>query len=111
VELEADLRDALTQLGLVEARRARFLLVLDSVWGDEGTRLVRLADVITKQRHSPTVVVNGGDLTLRDVGNGVHAGRPVVFVPGPGGKQDVEVSRTDVAFEKDRGRQARAGGR
>ncbi|HEY9604811.1 MAG TPA: hypothetical protein V6C85_24625 [Allocoleopsis sp.] len=72
----------------LEPNHTHFVLVPGLNWGDESPWLARLASVISDGFPSVTIVVNGGEITLRDVANSVQADRPVVTLDGSGRTAD-----------------------
>lgn len=60
------------------------LLVPGDTWGDESRWLEEVATVLAQGRPSVTLLVNGGDIALRDVRRSVDRGRPVLVVAGTG---------------------------
>jgi hypothetical protein len=69
-----------------------FVLVPGFKWGDEGRWLARLGGMIAQGSGCVTLVVNGGEITRRDVGHSVAAGRPVVVAAGSGRTADALAS-------------------
>lgn len=81
-------RDAPDGSAPLEPNHSHFVLVPGSSWGDEAAALSRLAAAVAPRR-SATVVLNGGELSQRDVGMSIEQGRPVVAVAGSGRFADV----------------------
>ena len=72
----------------LEPHHTHFVLVPGSKWGDESPWLARIASVLSEGFPSVTVVVNGGEITFRDVSYSVQADRPVVTLDGTGRTAD-----------------------
>jgi hypothetical protein len=82
----------------LERHHTHFVLVPGSSWGDESPWLARVATEIAAGAPSATVLINGGDIALRDVANSVAAGRPVLVIKGTGRAAD----RIAAALDGDR---------
>jgi hypothetical protein len=74
--------------GALEPHHTHFVLVPGSEWGEEAPWLARLASVVADGLGSATIVVNGGELTLKDAAHSVEAGRVVVALKGSGRTAD-----------------------
>ncbi|MCA1991228.1 MAG: hypothetical protein LDL41_04155 [Coleofasciculus sp. S288] len=72
----------------LEPNHTHFILVPGSEWGDESPWLSRIASLLSDGYPSVTVVVNGGEITFRDVSNSVQADRPVITLAGSGRTAD-----------------------
>lgn len=72
----------------LEPHHTHFVLVPGSEWGEEAPWLARLASVVADGLGSATIVVNGGEITLKDVAYSVQAGRVVVALKGTGRTAD-----------------------
>jgi hypothetical protein len=70
----------------LEPNHTHFVLVPGDEFGEESPWLVRLGDMVGNG--SVTVLVNGGDISLRDAELCVAAGRPLVVVDGSGRAAD-----------------------
>jgi SLOG in TRPM, prokaryote len=70
----------------LEPNHTHFVLVPGDEWGEEGPWLARLGDMVGDG--SVTVLVNGGEISLRDAELCVTAGRPLVVVAGSGRTAD-----------------------
>lgn len=68
----------------LESHHSHFVLVPGSSWGEEAPWLARVAGALAREQPSVTVLVNGGDVALRDVTHSVAAARPVFVVTGSG---------------------------
>jgi hypothetical protein len=82
----------------LERRHTHFVLVPGSSWGDESPWLARVATEIAAGAPSATVLINGGEIALRDAANSVAAGRPVLVIKGTGRAAD----RIAAALDGDR---------
>jgi len=71
-----------------EPHHSHLVLVPGRAWGDESPWLAHVADAITGDRPSLTVVVNGGEITYTDVEQSIERGRPVVVLAGTGRTAD-----------------------
>jgi hypothetical protein len=72
----------------LERHHTHFVLVPGSSWGDESPWLSQVATAIAAGAPSVTVLVNGGEVALRDVANSVAAGRPALVIEGTGRAAD-----------------------
>ena len=83
--LAAESPDPESDAAPLEPNHSHFLFVPGTRWGDESPWLARFASVVAHGQRSATVLVNGGDVTLRDAEESVGEGRPVIVVTGSGG--------------------------
>ena len=67
----------------LEPNHTHFVLVPGSAWGDEAGALSQLAAAVAPRR-SATILLNGGELSRRDVSMSIDQGRSVVAVAGTG---------------------------
>ena len=72
----------------LERHHTHFLFVPGSSWGDESRWLARFAGAIAAGRPSATVLLGGGDVSVRDAEESVAEGRPVLAVTGTGRAAD-----------------------
>lgn len=72
----------------LEPHHSHLVLVPGDTWGDESPWLTRVAAVVAGPCPSVTVLINGGDIALRDVGHSVAAERPVLVLAGSGRAAD-----------------------
>jgi hypothetical protein len=70
----------------LEPNHTDFALVPGEEWGDEAPWLARLAETVGER--TATVLVNGGDISMRDAVLAVEAGRPLIVVDGSGRTAD-----------------------
>jgi len=82
--------DAAESRGLtaLERNHTHFVLVPGSSWGDESPWLARVATEIAAGAPSVTVLIDGGEIALKDAANSVAAGRPVLAIKGTGRAAD-----------------------
>lgn len=73
----------------LEPHHSHVVLVPGSDWGDESPWLARVADVLAGDLPSLTLLVNGGEISLRDVEESVGAAREVVVADGSGRSADL----------------------
>jgi len=73
---------------LLEPHHTHFILVPGATWGDDSPWLVKVASVLSQAQPSVTILVNGGDVALKDVSENVKVGRPVITVAGSGRMAD-----------------------
>ncbi|HSQ07329.1 MAG TPA: hypothetical protein VLM84_06505 [Chromatiaceae bacterium] len=66
----------------------RFLLVPGTMWGDESPWIAAVASILAGDRPSLTLVVGGGEVTARDLREGLNLGRPALILAGTGGTAD-----------------------
>ncbi|MBD0364287.1 MAG: hypothetical protein ICV55_16205 [Coleofasciculus sp. C3-bin4] len=72
----------------LESNHTHFVFVPGSNWGDESPWLAHIASLLSEGFPSVTVVVNGGEITFKDVSYSVQADRPVVTLDGTGRTAD-----------------------
>jgi hypothetical protein len=72
----------------LESNHTHFVLVPGSNWGDESPWLAHIASLLSEGFPSVTVVVNGGEITFKDVSYSLQADRPVVTLDGTGRTAD-----------------------
>ena len=72
----------------LEPNHTHFVLVPGDSWGDEGPWLARLGELIGDGGRSATLLVNGGEISRREVEQSVERGRPVVVLAGSGRTAD-----------------------
>jgi hypothetical protein len=71
----------------------RFLLVPGTDWGDESPWIAAVASILAGERPSLTLVVGGGEVTVRDLREGLSLGRPALILAGTGGTADAAAAR------------------
>ncbi|MGH8553799.1 MAG: hypothetical protein ACRESZ_06245 [Methylococcales bacterium] len=72
----------------LEPRHSHFLIVPGNRWGDESPWIARVASLLSIGFRSLTVVVNGGETTLRDIAFSIRERRPILVVSGSGRTAD-----------------------
>jgi hypothetical protein len=73
----------------IEPHHSQVVLVPGTDWGDESPWIARVAGVLAGSQPSLTLLVNGGEISLRDVGESVEAARRVVVAEGSGRTADL----------------------
>ena len=68
----------------LEPHHSHFVLIPGSNWGDESPWLANVASVLANGAPSITVLVNGGEISKKDVSENIKVNRPVVAVAGSG---------------------------
>lgn len=77
----------------LEPNHTHFILVPGKEWGDESPWIVQIASAIAGNYPSLTVLVNGGDISHKDIHLSLEAGRPVLVIQGTGRLADELASR------------------
>jgi hypothetical protein len=73
----------------LELNHSHFVLVPGDEWGDESTWIARVADTVSGGMASVTLLVNGGEIALKqDVPNSLQRSRPVLVMAGSGRAAD-----------------------
>jgi len=73
-----------TQRWQLEPHYTHFILVPGSEFGDESPWIVDAATIISKDHRSVTILVNGGEVSRKDIDLSLEFGRPVIAVSGTG---------------------------
>ena len=68
----------------LEPHHSHFVLIPGSNWGDESPWLADVATLVAKDTPSVAVLVNGGEISQKDVSESLKANRPVLAVAGSG---------------------------
>ncbi len=68
----------------LESHHTHFVLVPGSEWGDESPWLDRMANSLARRCPRITVLINGGNISRKDVENSLASKRPVLVVAGTG---------------------------
>jgi hypothetical protein len=68
----------------LEPNHSHFILVPGKDWGDESEYISRLATLISGDKSSVTVLINGGEISRQDVANSLAAHRLVIVMRGSG---------------------------
>ncbi|NJM48930.1 MAG: hypothetical protein HC860_24495 [Alkalinema sp. RU_4_3] len=78
----------------LEPNHTHFVLVKGTHWGDESKSLARVASSIAGPAPSVAIVINGGEVTLRDAECSVEERRPLWVIEGTGRSADRLVAAT-----------------
>jgi len=81
-----------TQRWQLAPHYTHFVLVPGSKFGDESPWIVATAALLSKDRGSVTVLINGGEVSRKDIDLSLQAGRPIVALSRTGRLAD-ELSR------------------
>lgn len=73
----------------LEPNHTHFVLIPGSEWGDESPWLVNVATAIANGFPSVAVLVNGGEISRKDVSENLKANRAVLAVAGSGRFADI----------------------
>jgi hypothetical protein len=76
----------------LEPHYSSFILVPGSQFGDESPWIVETADLLSKGHKSVTILINGGEVSRKDIGLSLEMGRPVIALSRTGRLAD-ELSR------------------
>lgn len=80
------------QRSQLEAHHTHFILVPGIKFGDESSWIVATAALLSKDHRSVTVLINGGEVSRKDVDLSLKVGRPVIALSRTGHLAD-ELSR------------------
>ncbi len=83
-----------TEAAPLEPNHTHFILVKGDRWGDESKYLARVATQIAGKSPSIAIVINGGEITLRDAECSVQEKRPLWVIEGTGRTADRLVAAT-----------------
>jgi hypothetical protein len=83
-----------TEAAPLEPNHTHFILVKGDRWGDESKYLARVATKIAGKSASIAIVINGGEITLRDAECSVQEKRPLWVIEGTGRTADRLVAAT-----------------
>jgi len=72
----------------LEQHHSHFVLVPGSRWGSETPWIARVAKIIAGSMPSATILINGGEITLKDAAQSVKAKRPTIVIAGSGRAAD-----------------------
>lgn len=81
-----------TQRWQLEPHTSHFILVPGAQFGDESSWIVETATLLSKDHRSVTVLINGGDVSRKDIDLSLENGRPVIALSRTGRLAD-EYSR------------------
>ena len=68
----------------LEPHYSHFILVPGSQFGDESAWIVDTATTLSKGNHSVTVLINGGEISRKDIDLSLEHGRPVIALSRTG---------------------------
>ena len=80
----------------LESHYSHFILVPGSQFGDESTWISDTAILLSKDHQSVTILINGGEVSRKDIELSLEDGRPVIALGGTGRLAN------DLAIEPDR---------
>lgn len=72
----------------LEPHHTHFILVPGEKYGDESAYIAGIASRLSGERPSVTLVVNGGEITFKDVEENIKVGRPILTIDGSGRTAD-----------------------
>ncbi len=72
------------EVAALEPNHTHFVLIPGSDWGDESPWLAEVATTLSQGMPSIAVLVNGGEISRKDVSESLKANRPVLAVAGSG---------------------------
>ena len=73
-----------TQRWQLESHHSHFILVPGSQFGDEAPWIVDTATLLSKGHRSVTILINGGEVSRKDIELSLENGRPVIVVSRTG---------------------------
>jgi hypothetical protein len=76
----------------LEPHYSHFILVPGSKFGDESPWIVDAATILSKGHHAVTVLINGGEVSRKDIGLSLEHGRSVIVLSRTGRLAD-EIAR------------------
>jgi hypothetical protein len=76
----------------LESHYSHFILVPGSQFGDESPWIVDAATILSKGHQSVTILINGGEVSRKDIDLSLEKGRPVIALSRTGRLAD-EISR------------------
>ena len=76
----------------LESHYSHFILVPGSQFGDESPWIVDAANILSKDRRSVTILINGGEVSRKDIELSLENGRPVIALSRTGRLAD-EIAR------------------
>lgn len=68
----------------LESHYSDFILVPGRQFGDESPWIVDAASILSKGNRSVTILINGGEVSRKDIGLSLEHNRPVIVVSGTG---------------------------
>ena len=87
----------------LDPNHSHFVLVETDTWGEETSTMYELAQFLTRDRTSVALLINGGEIAMREVVYNVRQGRPLIVIEGSGrladtiarGMRDAKFSASD----------------
>lgn len=79
----------------LESHYSHFILVPGSHFGDESAWIVDTASILSKDHQSVTILLNGGEVSRKDIELSLGNGRPVIALSGTGRLADELASQPD----------------
>ena len=79
----------------LESHYSHFILVPGSQFGDESPWIVDTATILSKGHRSVTVLINGGEVSRKDIELSLENGRPVIALSGTGRLADELAGQPD----------------
>lgn len=83
------------EVAALEPNHSHFVLIPGCDWGDESPWLAGVATVLSQGTPSVAVLVNGGEISKKDVSESLRANRPVLAVAGSGRFADALTAALD----------------
>ncbi len=74
---------------------SRFILVPGSQFGDESSWIVEAASILSTGHRSVTILINGGEISRKDIELSLANGRPVIALSGTGRLADELANRPE----------------
>ena len=71
-------------LSILESNHTQFFLIPGYQWGDESAWIAKIATSMAGNANSVTILVNGGNISKKDVEFGLKENRPTVIMRGTG---------------------------
>ena len=68
----------------LESHHTHFILVPGSQFGDESPWIVDTATILSRGRRAVTILINGGEVSRKDIELSLENGRPVIALSGTG---------------------------
>lgn len=76
------------EMAHLEPNHTHFLLVPGYEWGDESSWIARVASLLSQDKPSATILINGGEISWLDARQNVDEGRPLIAIAGSGRTAD-----------------------
>jgi hypothetical protein len=80
---------------MLEPHYSHFILVPGKNFGDESPWIVGAATLLSKRHASVTILINGGEVSRKDINLSVANGRPVIAFGGTGRLANALASQTN----------------